>query len=205
MSLIGVTQRITRINERGELRDSLAQDWGRFFRRLETPWVALPNHPLDAVTLAQKLGITALVFTGGDDVGLYPERDATELALFRWAEQNCLPCLGICRGFQMMQLWLGGELEQINPAVHRATRHDVLFSNGEKRKVNSFHNSGIVTPARDFEVLAVCKEDQTIEAACLKPGILGIMWHPERETVLHAQDLQMITSHCNIQSACKQI
>ena len=70
--------------------------------------------------------IAGLVLTGGGDIdpaaygdppsaGLQLvdlQRDQTELALARWAVNDGLPLLGICRGLQVLNVSLGGSLIQ---------------------------------------------------------------------------------------------
>ena len=55
----------------------------------------------------------AFLLSGGNDIGEYPERDATEHYLLSWANKKILPVLGICRGLQIMAVWAGGQLIQI--------------------------------------------------------------------------------------------
>ena len=194
MSFIGLTQRVSVVPGTGEKRDCLAQDWRRFCAALGLVWAALPNHPDDAVGLASRLSLSALVLTGGDDLGLFPERDASEFALLDWARSRQLPVLGVCRGFQVVHSWLGGELRSCDSSVHRARRHTVRFTDGSRRAVNSYHCFAPQELKKPLRVLARCEADGVVEAAS-GGGMLGLLWHPEREAVPHAADLRLIYRH----------
>jgi putative glutamine amidotransferase len=192
--LIGVTQRVTVIEAIQEKRDSLAQDWGRFLAVTGLPWVALPNRPREAAALAGQLNLSGLLLTGGDDLGQFPERDETEFKLLDWSAAVGKPVLGVCRGFQVIQTWLGGRLQPLEPALHVRTRHEVRHTDGRTVNCNSFHAWGILEPASSLEILARCQTDDSVEAA--RSGkLLGLMWHPEREEPPHEFDLHLFTRH----------
>src|SRR6185503_16845299 len=81
--------------------------------------------------------VDGLVFSGGSDLdpglygqephpettGIVPERDSAELALLRAALDRDLPVLGICRGSQVLNVALGGDLVQHLPDVVGSDRH----------------------------------------------------------------------------------
>lgn len=69
--------------------------------------------------------VDAVIIGGGDDIspshynhppepdGEYdPERDDIEIRWIQWALENRKPLLGICRGSQLINVVLGGELNQ---------------------------------------------------------------------------------------------
>lgn len=82
---------------------------------------------------------------------------------------------------------------------HVATRHVVhdTAGRGWRRVVNSYHGKCITFEGlgRNLRALATA-EDGTIEAVChgLLPW-LGVMWHPERDSPTHAEDLRLIRDH----------
>ena len=81
--------------------------------------------------------LDGLIFSGGSDLGpdLYgqeahpettgvvPERDSAELALLEAALERDLPVLAICRGSQVLNVALGGDLVQHIPDVVGTDRH----------------------------------------------------------------------------------
>ena len=83
--------------------------------------------------------LDGIVFTGGSDVdpelygeeaheetfGIHRRRDDAELALLRGALERDIPVLGICRGIQVLNVALGGDLHQHLPEVvgHEGHKH----------------------------------------------------------------------------------
>ena len=118
--------------------------------------------------------VDGLVFSGGSDldpelygeeahaetVGVVRERDDFELALMRAALARDLPVLAICRGSQVLNVALGGDIEQHVPDrvaadTHKETpgvfaEHDVDVLGGtklasilgERTDVKSHHHQG---------------------------------------------------------------
>lgn len=210
---IGITMRVVR-SEYGEVRDALARDWPALLERLgrvhacAPEWVLLPNIGADCVSLAQRYGIRGLLLTGGDDIGVTPDRDATESALLRWAAEQALPVLGVCRGAQMLACDAGATLTPLQPARHVAARHAVVWTDSaqnsfwsrglavqQARTVNSYHRWGLARAAlpASLHAAAVCAEDDSVEAFChASLPWLGIFWHPEREKNTPAQDMTLL-------------
>lgn len=134
-----------------------------------------------------------------------PARDANTLDLIPQAISLGLPILAICRGFQEVNVALGGTLHQKVHAVaglsdHRedtqaalelqyAPAHEVVLSEGgwlaeiagsTRARVNSLHGQGVARLGGDLIVEALAP-DGLIEAfRGIGPGfLLGVQWHPE--------------------------
>jgi putative glutamine amidotransferase len=155
----------------------------------------------------------ALILAGGGDIdptsygrptdehttGARPERDAFELALCREALERDLPMLGICRGMELMNVALGGDLVQhldtAQTHLHtpgQFSDHDVVLEPGslaaraagtERLSVRSHHHQGVGELGEGLVVGGRAAEDNVIEAIEL-PGrtfALGILWHAEEE------------------------
>lgn len=135
-------------------------------------------------------------------------RDATTLPLIRAAISAGLPLLAICRGFQELNVALGGSLDQriqdlpgridhSTPSDQRYARvrvakaHSVrlasesplvrLAGGATELSVNSLHNQGIARLAPRL-LAEGWAPDGTIETVRVKdaPGLaLGVQWHPE--------------------------
>ena len=156
--------------------------------------------------------VDGLIFSGGSDidpelygaeahaetVGVVRERDDFELALMREALARDMPILAICRGSQVLNVALGGDLEQhvpdrVGTNVHKETpgvfaEHDVdvlpetrLSSIlGDRHDVRSHHHqgfaslgSGLRESARAPDGTAEALEDPD------RRFTLGVLWHPE--------------------------
>lgn len=135
-----------------------------------------------------------------------PERDATTLPMITGALDAGLPILGICRGFQEINVALGGSLAQKLHDLpgnldHREDKdapldeqygpvHEIEFSAGgmlekiagaKRIKVNSLHSQGVEKLAPRLVVEAKA-EDGVIEAFRIdgaKTFALAVQWHPE--------------------------
>ncbi|MEO5933729.1 MAG: gamma-glutamyl-gamma-aminobutyrate hydrolase family protein, partial [Duganella sp.] len=136
-----------------------------------------------------------------------PARDATTLPLIRAALERGIPLMAICRGFQEMNVALGGTLHQAVHDVpgmsdHReqktqtlerqyAASHRVaLEPDGRMAQilggvstimVNSLHGQGIAELAPGLAVEARA-DDGLVEAFRVEGATgftLGVQWHPE--------------------------
>ncbi len=160
--------------------------------------------------------VDALLLAGGADLdpavygaephaetkGTWPERDRFEIALVRRAIERDMPLLGICRGMQVLNVALGGSLDQHLPdsvanELHRSMAgsfgsHRVRLSpqslacdaaGAEGLLVMSHHHQGVDRIGDRLEVSGWSVEDDLVEAIEL-PGrryALGVIWHPEED------------------------
>jgi putative glutamine amidotransferase len=133
-----------------------------------------------------------------------PHRDATTLSLIPRAVASGVPVLGVCRGFQEMNVALGGTLHQrVHEAgfgdhredkeqpleVQYAPAHEVMLEPGglllslagrDRIEVNSLHAQGVDRLAPDLAVEARAP-DGLVEAFRVKSATfaLAVQWHPE--------------------------
>ena len=168
--------------------------------------------PVDGAIDETLDALDGLIFSGGSDLdpdtygqephdetrGVVPERDDAELALLSAALERDLPVLAICRGSQVLNVALGGDLIQHLPEIvgdekHKHTPgvfadHDVELDPttrlgsvlGDHAPVKSHHHQGFGRLGEGL-VEAARADDGTIEAV-EDPGrrfTVGVLWHPE--------------------------
>lgn len=173
--------------------------------------------PLEARKNLQQIlsGLDGIIITGGEDISpeIYGEentglsrntskvRDEAELFILESVISSGCPVLGICRGFQLINVYFGGSLYQdiesqyrigINHRntfmnsgdLHHEVRIDeetILFEiiRSERFMVNSRHHQGIKEPGKGL-VVSAQSSDGIIEGIEY-PGknIIAVQWHPE--------------------------
>jgi len=184
--------------------------------------------PLLIPALAQELGLDELLarldgvmFTGSysnvephhysgppSDPGTLhdPARDATTLPLIRKAVAAGVPVLGICRGFQEMNVAFGGTLHQkvheiegkqdhredtrLELDVQYGPAHEVVLAPGgllggligqDRIQVNSLHSQGIdrLGPGLVAEATAPDGLIEAFRVEQAKAFAIAVQWHPE--------------------------
>lgn len=176
------------------------------------PWLLPIGQESDAKDYVAS--IDKLLLIGGQDVdprcyqelpheklgAIDPVRDAFELALIEEALTQQKPILAICRGMQLLNVSLGGNLYQdLSLRPDTTLKHVQLptsFSQPthpvkidatsllgqflpENYQVNSFHHQTINTLGKGLKVIAQAP-DGVIEAVeNPEQRILGVQWHPE--------------------------
>jgi len=197
----------------------IEKDMARYLSHVEALPILIPD--LEKAGLDHFLGqLDGFVFQGGTDIAPEsygqptiendawpgdPIRDQFELSIMDYAVRNGKPILGICRGFQLMNVYFGGTLfqdiasQRPNSIVHRDANlydqlnHDIKFTPGaflaalydeeKKGRVNSVHHQGVDKLGKDLDVYATCDEDELIEAfgsTQFESGkVMGVQWHPE--------------------------
>lgn len=116
-------------------------------------------------------------------------QDEFDLAVARWALARGVPLLAICRGLQVVNVAMGGTLEQDMAAPHRGVAAPISVSAdtrlaeivGEELIGSCFHHqqiktlgSGLVSVAQDNTGAS-----HAIELPAASGFFVGVQWHPE--------------------------
>ena len=151
-----------------------------------------------------------------------PDRDLWEFALIKAAMEQNKPIFGICRGCQILNVAMGGNLYQnifqrcpgagehypqkteMHHLYHSVTiEQDSLIHRlfGDKLMVNSFHNMAVKKLAPCFKVTARSNEGvvEAIESIS-HPFIVAVQWHPEALISHHSHLIALFKAHVD---ACK--
>jgi len=206
MKNILITQRIGK-DKYGEYYDYLESSYIKYLNQYDVNPIILPNNTKDIIKFYKKNKCTQIILTGGDDISpsLYNkkgkklninfyQRDLNEKILIQHSIEKKIPILGICRGFQIINVCLGGKLtKDINKITKSiiTKKHKVNFTEEFIKKVkkksitvNSYHNQGITSSqlAADLVPLGFSDDGKLVEIyKHEKLPIIGIQWHPERK------------------------
>lgn len=150
-----------------------------------------------------------VIVSGGDDIhpGLYGsdaladkeydhERDELEETYIRYALKERLPLMGICRGYQLINVVMGGSLHvdirkmrqhtsnfgTFLPRKTALLERDSLVSQltGRHRlRINSLHYQAVDRVAAELRVTGRDLDDFVQALEHREAPILGVQWHPE--------------------------
>jgi len=210
--LIGITSYLTRatFGDWDEESALVPADYVRAVERAGGRALLVP--PSDDAVEETLDALDGIVFSGGSDLdpatygqerhdatgGIVEERDRAELALLRAALARNMPVLAVCRGSQVLNVALGGDLVQHLPEVigdekhlqqpGEFSEHGVVLEPetklgellGEHAPVKSHHHQGLGRIGEGLRE-AARSDDGTIEALedPSRRFTLGVLWHPE--------------------------
>ncbi len=167
------------------------------------PWA--PGGQVAPDQIERRLGFAdGVLLPGGGDVSpaLYgeavdsetvydvdDEQDGFDLAVARWALEREVPLLAVCRGWQLVNVALGGDLEQDMTVPHRHLVHTVdvvpgtLLADaaGTQVAASCFHHQRVRRLGSGLRAAARAA-DGTVEGAVIPEAagwFLGVQWHPE--------------------------
>jgi len=116
-------------------------------------------------------------------------QDEFDIAIARWALARGIPLLAICRGLQVVNVAMGGTLEQHMPTPHRNLQHPVsVVANTRLSEIvgddvwgSCFHHQQIKQLGAGLEVTARDSEGgiEGVELPAASGFFVGVQWHPE--------------------------
>lgn len=193
---VGITQRVEQTSY-GEIRDCLDLAW--------TELIQLFGHvPLPLCTKVtcvdyylSKLPLNAVILSGGNDLSrlpngqnIFPIRDQFEKETIQYCLNKKIPLLGVCRGMQVINDYFLGTLCSVSG--HAGTSHQINIQ-GKSEIVNSYHNWGILQSELADPLTPLAMDSDEMVEAFTSENVIGIMWHPERETELSDVSRNILT------------
>ena len=209
--IIGITSILS-----GDQKYTLSYRWASSLKPNGAAFVMLP-YELDSIQDYLKL-VSGIILTGGGDIDSrhfgeprheksgepVAVRDEFELALCKAAIAADIPLFGICRGMQVMNVALGGNLcQHIDGHLHNAPYrteyiHDIKIMQGSKLhqiigrsgiRVNSIHHQCIGNRLGNGVSVSAITPDGIVEGIEVAANrfAIGVQWHPE--------DLSWLDSH----------
>ncbi len=206
MTRIGLTQRVSVVEDYGERRDCLDQEWTTLLESFGFTPIPLPNMVADPQFYLDALDLDGFILTSGNDLSSLddsdvpaPERDEFEEAVIDYAIDEELPVLGVCRGLELINTYFGGALTTVDGHVDQ--NHQISFEDVDEglqlpseATVNSYHGYGIDSKDVGDDLVTIGRvPNSTIEFVThATHSIWGMMWHPERESPSETVDRQII-------------
>jgi putative glutamine amidotransferase len=189
-------------------------------RLLEAVWAAggepITFLPVENPNWAERLqDIRGVLIPGGGDLnpkwygeepdteelyGVDDLQDENDFSIARYAFDNGLPVLAICRGFQLVNVLMGGSLVQHMDKDHRHFIHSIKIDKDSEGlgltnpvlECSCFHHQAIKELGKGLEVLARAEEGHVeafkIEA---KAWSYGVQWHPEDNYTTNQQQMDL--------------
>lgn len=158
-----------------------------------------PPRRLDGLIIGGGDDIQAHLY-GGEmqlDVRVDPQRDELELELLERFIPQGIPVLGICRGAQLINVYLGGTLDPDIYTTHEGLKRqrtvlprktvDIVAASRLHRilgvnlcRINSLHHQAVQRAGRGIEIVARDRDGlvQGIESRD-HDFLIGVQWHPE--------------------------
>jgi len=178
-------------------------DWFAVWRHGGHPLRLSPSRPVPEA-------LDGLIIGGGDDIQAHlyaaevqidvrvdPQRDELELELLESFIPRQTPVLGICRGAQLINVYLGGTLDPDIYTTHEGLKRrrtvlprktvDIVGDSQLHRilrvswcRINSLHHQAVQKAGRSIDIVARDRNGlvQGIESRD-HDFLIGVQWHPE--------------------------
>jgi len=200
---------------RKKIYNFVTRDYANAINRSGGIAVILPTPDSKINTFDVMDRLDGVILSGGNDINpvickqcvdeytglLTCRRDDQEIDILDYIfNKRSIPVLGICRGMQILNAYLGGSLimnidKNFSHRQNKIPRYKPVHSvnleedshlkkvlNSDKVYVNSIHHQAIDRVGRGLKVSARSSKDNIIEAVERiddKYNIVGVQWHPE--------------------------
>jgi len=201
MKRILITQRVDVIKAYNERRDALDQRWIDFLLSIDCLPVIVANNVSFIKELLNSETIDGILLSGGNSLVKYggnsTERDNVDNYLLEYAIQQKIPLIGVCRGMQSIQDFFSNPIQRVDG--HVAIEHELnVFGNdsvslplSKYNTVMAYHEFGSHTSIEPLRTLAKSLDGVVMSIAHKYHSILGLMWHPERQTPFSTLDQRL--------------
>lgn len=114
------------------------------------------------------------------------ELDIIDKQVVDYAIKHKKPMLGICRGHQTINVFMGGNLIQDIGTHHKSTRHQVytvkndLIAFDEIIETNSYHHQVCKDLAKGLVEIGKSYDGYNEAYISYEYPIIGVQWHPEK-------------------------
>jgi len=160
-------------------------------------------------------GIDGVLLAGGGDInpkrygeepsteelyGIDDIQDENDFSIAKYALENGIPVLAICRGFQIVNVLKGGTLVQHMAKDHRHYVHSIQIEKNVEDlglskpilEASCFHHQAIKDLGQDLEVIARAEEGH-VEAFKIdaKAWAYGVQWHSEDNSTTDEQQHEL--------------
>jgi len=209
--LIAISMRVIENSTYIEKRDCISFEMISFLEKIDINTILIPNSIKNIKKYLKNFDIDGLILNTGNNVcpsryenseilnDSYSERDITEEALLDYSIKRKIPILGLCRGFQFINVYFGGSIK--HAIVNHVNVDHQLISNQynlNNKTIKCYHNQGIKKEnlGKSLEIVAMSRDGyvEAFENKNLK--VLGLQWHPEREH--HQFNVNIIKNHFSL-------
>lgn len=171
--------------------DFIDHHWLNFFDKKKIDFILLPNKKKLALQkIKNSKKINFIIIPGGTDLfkkdKISKIRLDIEKLLIQHSIKRNIPLLGVCRGMQLINHYYGGKLNKVKN--HMKVKNKIFLKDSMFKKklmiVKCYHTFGINKSnlGKNLKIKAVDNNSNIEMFEHKHKNIIGVMWHPERES-----------------------
>jgi len=171
--------------------DFIDHHWLNFFNKKKIDFILLPNKKKLALQkIKNSKKINFIIIPGGTDLfkkdKISKIRLDIEKLLIQHSIKRKIPLLGVCRGMQLINHYYGGKLNKVKN--HMKVKNQIFLKDSMFKKklmtVKCYHTFGINKSnlGKNLKIKAVDNNNNIEMFEHKQKNIIGVMWHPERES-----------------------